>query len=198
MNGSQSARSFRALPAKKFSVAGDSLEGESPGELRFMSSEPEPGLAASPKSSSKGRMEALNFKPEARASVGSPPVALRSPSAIIFRPWRKTAVGSIRDNNAAWVAGPSRICFYGSQATGGRVRTLRPSTHSRKIKFGLVRSGPAPATAHPESRDHPGLVLVPASVWVRGRGRAAADAMDRSARADTTRARNANLIWQTL
>ena len=30
---------------------------------------------------------------------------------MIFRPWRKTAVGNIRDNNAARVAGPGRICF---------------------------------------------------------------------------------------
>jgi hypothetical protein len=53
---------FPSAAGQKFSVAGDSLEGESPGEFRFMSSELEPGLAASPKSSSKGRMEALNFK----------------------------------------------------------------------------------------------------------------------------------------
>jgi hypothetical protein len=31
---------------------------------------------------------------------------------MIFRPWRKAAVGNIRDNSAARVAGPGRICFY--------------------------------------------------------------------------------------
>jgi hypothetical protein len=102
---------FPSAAGQKFSVAGDSLEGESSGEFRFMSSEPEPGHAASSEILLQGRMEALNFEPEARVSVGSLPGALRSLGAIIFRPWRKTAVGSIRDNNAAWVAGPSRICF---------------------------------------------------------------------------------------
>jgi hypothetical protein len=37
-------------------------------------------------------------------------------SAMFFSP-EKTAVESIRDNNAAWVAGPSRICFLRQAST---------------------------------------------------------------------------------
>ena len=32
---------------------------------------------------------------------------------MFFSLGQKTAARSIRDNNAAWVAGPSRICFCG-------------------------------------------------------------------------------------
>jgi hypothetical protein len=64
------------------SVAGDSLEGESLGECRFTSSEPEPGHAAS--------SEIILPRKDGSAEPASQ---------------------KIHDNNAAWVAGPSRICF---------------------------------------------------------------------------------------
>jgi hypothetical protein len=105
---------------------------------------------------------------------------------MIFRPWRKTAVGSIRDNSAAWVAGPSRICFV-------RVSSNQPEALDRdssldiqsEIKSDWVRSGPVPAKAHPGFLDRPGPAHAPASVWVRGQGRVGAGAGDRLVRGDT-------------
>ena len=189
---------FPGAAGQKFSVAGDFSRVSHRGKFGSCPVCRSPGLRPPPKSSSKGRMEALNLKPEARAQSASTQSRSSERGRDDFRPWRKRQSGaSAITMRLGWLARAAFV-FAGHRPRAGRVRSPRPSTHSREIKFGLVRSGPAPATAHPGSRDHPGLVLVPASVWVRGRGRAAADAMDRSARADTTRARNANLIWQTL
>lgn len=89
------------------------------GNSGFMSSEPEPGhcgLLRNPPPRQDGSAEFQNLRREPQ--LASLHRALRSADAMIFRPWRKTAVGSIRDNNAAWVAGPSRICFFRSPVTG--------------------------------------------------------------------------------
>src|ERR1700691_6120385 len=150
-----------------------------------MSSEPEPGhcgLLRNPPPRQDGSAEFRNLRREPQ--MASPPAALRSAGAMIFRPWRKTAVGNIRDNNAAWVAGPSRICFVRlASAPAGEAlqRATPPSTSRAKIKFDLVRSGPVPAKVHPDSRDRRGLAPVPASVWAPGRGTVAAGAADRLA-----------------
>lgn len=105
---------------------------------------------------------------------------------MIFRPWRKTAVGSIRDNNAAWVAGPSRICFVRLASDSPERSTAAGRCKSKtKTRFDSVRWGPVPAKAHPDFRDRPGPVLVPASVSVPAREKVVAGVVDRSVRADT-------------
>jgi len=77
---SQSASLLSSAADRQFSVAGDSLEGESPGEFRFVSSELVPGrcgllqirLSGSVRDTRVRRparqIEALNWQPGARAS----------------------------------------------------------------------------------------------------------------------------------
>jgi hypothetical protein len=53
-----------------------------------------------------------NPNPEAQASGEHRCIALlRVQVRDDLSPWRKTAVRNVRDNNAARVAGPGRICF---------------------------------------------------------------------------------------
>ena len=71
-----------------------------------------PGFAASSEILLPRRMETPNPNPEAQVSgehrcIAPLPVQLRD----ALSPWRKTAVRNVRDNNAARVAGPGRICF---------------------------------------------------------------------------------------
>jgi hypothetical protein len=71
-----------------------------------------PGFAASSEILLPRRMETPNPNPEAQASGEHRCIALlRVRLRDDLSPWRKTAVRNVRDNNAARVAGPGRICF---------------------------------------------------------------------------------------
>jgi hypothetical protein len=63
-------------------------------------------------------MEALNRKPkcELRANIVGLCVLTNAEPEMLFRSWRTTAARIFRDTNAAWVAGPSRICFLRMRA----------------------------------------------------------------------------------
>src|SRR6266849_8768861 len=93
-----------------------------------MSSVPVPGFAASSEILLPRRMETPNPNPEAQVSgehrcIAPLPVQLRD----ALSPWRKTAVRNVRDNNAARVAGPGRICFCTLMTRGPRFpQLLRP------------------------------------------------------------------------
>jgi hypothetical protein len=88
-------------------------------------------------------METLNLSLGREPQTGHRYIALFGAwCAMIFRLWRKTAVRCIRDNNAAWVAGPGRICFFGGwrlgyEYFGGRekagLRRFGSSTCSRVV-----------------------------------------------------------------
>jgi hypothetical protein len=55
---------------------------------------------------------------------------------------RKMAVQNVRDNNAAWVAGPSRICFVAPVFLTDQPRT--PDIHSFSDSRPLLRYSPTP------------------------------------------------------
>lgn len=76
-----------------------------------MSSALVPGLCGLLKKSSPGRMEALNVLPERKPRESSLQALFGVRLRDVLSLRRKTTTQSIRDNNAARVAGPSRICF---------------------------------------------------------------------------------------
>ena len=95
-----------------FGVAGDSLEGESPGEIRFMSSELEPGRCGLLRNPSFGQDEkrgirGLMRKPQDASFDGPSP---ESWSAILSRLARQRFRNAHEDDTAR-VAGPGRICI---------------------------------------------------------------------------------------
>jgi hypothetical protein len=95
-----------------FSVAGDFSRVSHRGKFDTCPVCRCPGFAASSEILLPRRMETPNPNPEARASGEHRRIALLG---VRLRddlsPWRKTAVRNVRDNNAARVAGPGRICF---------------------------------------------------------------------------------------
>jgi hypothetical protein len=84
----------------------------SPGEIRRMSSAPLPGLCGLLEKSSPWEDGSAECTPEAQVSG----VLLQALSGVRLRDVlslrRKTTTQSVRDNNAARVAGPGRICFF--------------------------------------------------------------------------------------
>jgi len=68
-----------------------------------------------------------NHNPEAQASGERRRRALFGvPCAVIFREGERRQ-SELRDNNAAWVAGPSRICFPSTPANIHTFPTAIPS-----------------------------------------------------------------------
>ncbi len=75
-----------------------------------MSSAPAPGLCGllrNPSCEKDGSAEILTLKREFQGSIEA--------IALLRVRWRDDGSQNVRDNNAAWVAGPSRICFFSSQ-----------------------------------------------------------------------------------
>jgi len=95
-----------------FSVAGDFSRVSHRGKFGTCPACRCPGFAASSEILLPRRMETPNPNPGAQASGEHRCIALlRVQLRDDLSPWRKTAVRNVRDNNAARVAGPGRICF---------------------------------------------------------------------------------------
>src|ERR1700733_14514878 len=94
-----------------------------------------------------------------------------------------------------WLARAAFVCAGIFQPAGEALDRDSSLDIESEIKSDSVRSGPVRAKAHPGFLDRPGSA--PASVWVRGQGRVAAGAVDRSVRADTAQAPSASLAsWR--
>jgi hypothetical protein len=123
-----------------------------------------PGFAASSEILLPRRMETPDPNPEAQSSgehrcIALLPVQLRD----ALSPRRKTAVRNVRDNNAARVAGPGRICFD-ARSPGGATQlspALQRGVASHPLTNGNGTKSLAQGTPLGMKQDHNQTRLCP-------------------------------------